>query len=40
MLRRGAEGEERDYLELSFNGTDRIYVPVEQIARLSRYAGA
>jgi transcription-repair coupling factor (superfamily II helicase) len=40
MLRRGAEGEERDYLELAFNGTDRIYVPVEQIARLSRYAGA
>ena len=40
MLRRGAAGEERDYLELAFNGTDRIYVPVEQIARISRYAGA
>ena len=40
MLRRGASGEERDYLELAFAGTDRIYVPVEQIGRLSRYAGA
>jgi transcription-repair coupling factor (superfamily II helicase) len=40
MLRRGAAGEERDYLELSFAAGDRIYVPVEQIARVSRYAGA
>ncbi len=39
MLRRGASGEERDYLELSFAGGDRIYVPVEQIARVSRYSG-
>jgi transcription-repair coupling factor (superfamily II helicase) len=39
MLRRGAAGEERDYLELSFAGGDRIYVPVEQIARVSRYSG-
>ncbi len=40
MLRRGGAGEERDYLELSFAAGDRIYVPVEQIARVSRYAGA
>ena len=40
MLRRGAAGEERDYLELAFAATDRIYVPVEQIARISRYAGS
>ncbi|MGH2512438.1 MAG: transcription-repair coupling factor, partial [Candidatus Limnocylindrales bacterium] len=39
MLRRGAPGEERDYLELSFAAGDRIYVPVEQIARVSRYSG-
>ena len=39
MLRRGGEGEERDYLELSFAGGDRIFVPVEQIARVTRYAG-
>ena len=39
MLRRGAAGEERDYLELSFEGGDRIFVPVEQINRVSRYSG-
>ena len=39
MLRRGATGEERDYLELSFAGADKIFVPVEQIARISRYSG-
>ncbi|MDP9482541.1 MAG: transcription-repair coupling factor, partial [Chloroflexota bacterium] len=39
MLRRGAAGEERDYLELSFAAGDRIYVPVEQIQRVSRYSG-
>ncbi|MEI7742460.1 MAG: transcription-repair coupling factor, partial [Chloroflexota bacterium] len=39
MLRRGAPGEERDYLELSFAGDDRIFVPVEQINRVSRYSG-
>jgi transcription-repair coupling factor (superfamily II helicase) len=40
MLRRGGVDEERDYLELSFAAGDRIYVPVEQIGRVSRYAGA
>jgi transcription-repair coupling factor (superfamily II helicase) len=39
MLRRGGTGEDRDYLELSFAGGDRIFVPVEQIGRVSRYAG-
>ena len=39
MLRRGGAGEERDYLELSFAGGDRIFVPVEQIDRVSRYSG-
>jgi transcription-repair coupling factor (superfamily II helicase) len=40
MLRRGAAGEERDYLELAFAGGDRIFVPVEQVTRVTRYAGA
>ena len=40
MLRRGGAGEERDYLELSFAAGDRIYVPVEQVVRVTRYAGA
>ncbi len=39
MLRRGDEGQERDYLELSFAAGDRIFVPVEQINRVSRYSG-
>ncbi len=39
MLRRGEEGQERDYLELSFAAGDRIFVPVEQITRVSRYSG-
>jgi transcription-repair coupling factor (superfamily II helicase) len=39
MLRRGGPSEERDYLELSFAGGDRIYVPVEQIQRVTRYSG-
>ena len=40
MLRRGVAGEERDYLEIGFAGTDVIFVPVEQITRISRYAGS
>jgi transcription-repair coupling factor (superfamily II helicase) len=39
MLRRGVSGEERDYLELSLAGTDKIFLPVEQINRISRYSG-
>jgi transcription-repair coupling factor (superfamily II helicase) len=42
LVRRGAGGEgdeERDFLELRFSGTDRIWVPVEQIERVTRYAG-
>ena len=35
MLRRGEAGQERDYLELSFAAGDRIFVPVEQINRVS-----
>jgi transcription-repair coupling factor (superfamily II helicase) len=42
MLRRGnkTDGEDRDYLELSFAAGDKIFVPVEQINRISRYSGA
>ncbi len=40
MLRRSAgEGDERDYLEISFASGDRIFVPVEQIGRVTRYSG-
>jgi transcription-repair coupling factor (superfamily II helicase) len=40
MLRRSSgAGDERDYLELSFAGGDRIFTPVEQIDRVTRYSG-
>ncbi|MBI2781691.1 MAG: transcription-repair coupling factor [Chloroflexi bacterium] len=40
MLRRSSGmGDERDFLELAFQGQDRIFVPVEQIGRISRYSG-
>jgi transcription-repair coupling factor (superfamily II helicase) len=40
MVRRSSgSGDDRDFLELSFAGGDRIFVPVEQIARVSRYSG-
>jgi transcription-repair coupling factor (superfamily II helicase) len=41
MTRRSSgTGDERDFLELSFAAGDRIFVPVEQIGRVSRYSGA
>jgi len=30
----------RDYLYLEYEGEDRVYVPTEQLAKLSRYVGA
>src|SRR3954454_2523683 len=30
----------RDYLELEFAGDDRVFVPVDQLAKISRYVGA
>jgi transcription-repair coupling factor (superfamily II helicase) len=42
LVRRPAGGsgsDERDFLELRFAGEDRIFVPVEQIDRVTRYAG-
>ncbi len=33
-------GVTRDYLFLAFRGDDRLYVPHEQIAKVSRYVGA
>ncbi|MBA2569553.1 MAG: DEAD/DEAH box helicase, partial [Chloroflexi bacterium] len=41
LIRRasGDTGEERDFLALHFAGADRIWVPVEQIERVTRYAG-
>ena len=33
-------GVTRDYLYLEYKGEDRVYVPTEQFAKLSRYVGA
>ena len=32
-------GVTRDYLDLNFAGTDRVFMPVEQLAKISRYVG-
>jgi transcription-repair coupling factor (superfamily II helicase) len=33
-------GVTRDYLYLEYQGDDRVYVPTEQLAKISRYVGA
>jgi transcription-repair coupling factor (superfamily II helicase) len=33
-------GITRDYLQLEFAGTDKVFQPVEQLAKISRYVGA
>ncbi|MFA7250211.1 MAG: transcription-repair coupling factor [Dehalococcoidia bacterium] len=39
IVRREVDGEQRDYLELRYAGDDRLYVPVDQVDRVSRYSG-
>ncbi len=33
-------GVTRDYLDLEFAGTDKVFMPVDQLAKISRYVGA
>ncbi|MBJ7519260.1 MAG: transcription-repair coupling factor [Solirubrobacteraceae bacterium] len=33
-------GVTRDYLQLQFQGEDKVYMPTEQLAKISRYLGA
>jgi transcription-repair coupling factor (superfamily II helicase) len=33
-------GVTRDYLELEYAGTDKVFMPVDQLAKISRYVGA
>jgi transcription-repair coupling factor (superfamily II helicase) len=33
-------GVTRDYLDLEYAGTDRVFLPVDQLAKISRYVGA
>jgi transcription-repair coupling factor (superfamily II helicase) len=37
---REVAGVTRDYLYLEYKGEDRVYVPTDQLAKLSRYVGA
>jgi transcription-repair coupling factor (superfamily II helicase) len=39
LIRREVSGEPRDYLELRYADSDRIYVPIEQVDRVARYVG-
>ncbi|MDQ3699946.1 MAG: transcription-repair coupling factor, partial [Chloroflexota bacterium] len=39
LVRRRTEGGEREYLLLQFAGTDRVYVPTDQLDRVDRYIG-
>jgi transcription-repair coupling factor (superfamily II helicase) len=33
-------GVTRDYLDLEFQGSDKVFMPVDQLAKISRYVGA
>src|SRR6185436_17015763 len=33
-------GITRDYLDLEFQGTNKVFMPVDQLAKISRYVGA
>ena len=37
IIRREVDGEQRDYLQLNYADDDRLYVPIEQIDRVTRY---
>ncbi len=39
IVRRPVGDEDRDYLELRYAGDDRLYVPVDQVDRVSRFVG-
>lgn len=40
LVTRAPDGVEREYLLVEYEGNDRLYVPVHQADRLSRYIGA
>ena len=40
LVRRSVGGTEREYLNLRYAAGDRLYVPIDQIDRVSRYIGA
>ena len=40
LVQRRIDGMEREYLDLRYSQGDRLYVPAEQVDRVSRYAGS
>ncbi|WP_432762725.1 transcription-repair coupling factor [Adlercreutzia murintestinalis] len=40
MVRREIDGTERDYMELEYAEGDKLFLPVEQLDRVTRYVGA
>ncbi|MBM4431134.1 MAG: transcription-repair coupling factor, partial [Chloroflexi bacterium] len=40
LVRRKIDQEEREYLELEYAAGDRVYVPVSQVDRITRYVGS
>ncbi len=40
LVRLSVDGAEREYLQVDFQGADKLYVPIDQADRLSRYVGA
>lgn len=40
LRHRTVNGNEREYLLIEYNGTDTLFVPIDQADRLSRYVGA
>jgi len=39
IIRRSIEDKERDYIQLSYAANDKLYVPIEQIDRITKYVG-
>ena len=39
IVRREVDGRERDYFQLEYAGGDKLFVPLEQVDRISRYVG-
>ena len=39
IVRQEVAGKERDYFLLEYAGGDKLYVPLEQVDRITRYVG-
>ncbi len=40
IVRRAVGDEQRDYIQLNYAGDDRLYVPIEQVDRITRYVAS